>query len=150
MFKIIIFTHGDLSKSLKATAELISGPDDLVECYSIPLGCDTGSVLALVSESISQSESFNEGVLVLTDLFLGTPFNLLMTIVNDHRFGHITGVNLPMLLEAIALQKETELTMNQVVSLLVAKGQEAIGDCNVFLHDFIFQKEDLNEKHHDS
>lgn len=141
MFKIIVFTHGDLAKSLKETAELISGSNDQVECYSVPLGCDTGAVLSQVSASIKQAEISDTDVLVFTDLFSGTPFNLLMTLVGEHKFSHITGVNLPMLLEAISLQNQAELPMESVVSEVVSRGREAIGDCNAFVHYLLEKKE---------
>jgi len=142
MFKIIVFSHGDLAKSLKETAELISGSNELVEFYGVPLGCDTGAVLNQVSASIKESEICKIDVLVLTDLFSGTPFNLLMTLIDDHKFNHITGVNLPMLLEAILLQNQPELSMESVVSAIVSKGREAIGDCNLLVHHLLGKKED--------
>jgi len=80
--------------------------------------------------------------LVLTDLFSGTPFNLLMTLIDDHKFNHITGVNLPMLLEAILLQNQPELSMESVVSAIVSKGREAIVDCNLLVHHLLGKKED--------
>lgn len=142
MFRIIVFTHGDLAKSLKDTAELISGPISQIEFFGVPLGCDTGAVLGMVSESIKHSEIAGMDVLVLTDLFSGTPFNLLMTLVGDHKFSHITGVNLPILLEAISLQNQTGLHMENVVSLLVSKARESIGDCNTFVHHLLEKKDD--------
>ena len=71
MFKIIVFMHGDLAKSLKETAELISGSNDQVEYFGVPLGCDTGAVLNQVSASIKEAGITNLNVLVLTDLFSG-------------------------------------------------------------------------------
>lgn len=142
MVKIIVFTHGDLAKSLKETAELITGANDQVEFFGVPLGCDTGAVLSQVRDSIIQSEVLGLDVVVLTDLFSGTPFNLLMTLVGKHKFSHVTGVNLPMLLEAIALQNQPELAMDQVVSRLVSKGKDAIGDCSVLVHYLLESKED--------
>ena len=140
MYKIIVFTHGDLSESLKNTAELITGHTDNVEFYGIPLGVDTGAVLNQISESIGQSEAANINVLVLTDLFFGTPFNLLMTIVGTHKFSHITGVNLPMLLEAISLQDQEDLRFDEVITNLVIMGREAIGDCDKFVQKLLSKK----------
>ncbi|MEA4811573.1 MAG: hypothetical protein VB108_03265 [Anaerolineaceae bacterium] len=137
MFKIIVFTHGELSESLKKTAELISGPNDNIEYYGIPLGCDTRTVLTKVSASINASEKVGMEVLLLTDLFFGTPFNLLMSLVRDHKFGHITGVNLPMLLEATAMQNQNELSLKEVVSELVRKSRDAIDDCDEFVQNIL-------------
>ncbi len=141
MYKIIVFTHGDLSESLKNTAELISGANDNVEFFGIPLGCDTGTVLNQVSESFIQAESSGLNVLIFTDLFFGTPFNLLMTIVGRHKFSHITGVNLPMLLEAIALHDQENLVFEEVISDIVSKGREAIVDCDNFVQELLIKKE---------
>lgn len=137
MFKIIVFTHGDLSESLKNTAELISGSNEHVEYYGIPLGCDTDEVLSRVSASIKEADASGFDVLVFTDLFFGTPFNLLMTIVGNHKFSHITGVNLPMLLEAIAFQDQDELPFPDLVNDLVTKGRDAIDNCDKFVQKLL-------------
>lgn len=142
MFKIIVFTHGDLAKSLKETAELISGPNELVEFYGVPLGCDTGAVLSQVCDSIRESVAYGIEVLVLTDMFSGTPFNLLMTLVSEYKFSQITGINLPILLEAISLQSIAELSMEKVVSDLVFKGVESICDCSSLVHYLLEKKEE--------
>ncbi len=142
MYKIIVFTHGDLSKSLKETAELISGPAENVEYYGIPLGCDTTEVLKLIEISLESSISKNINTLIFTDLFFGTPFNLLMTILDSHQFSHVTGVNLPMLLEAIALQDQNEINFNSIAGDLVAKGRETIVNCDKLVQDLINRKEE--------
>lgn len=141
MYKIIVFTHGELSNSLKKTAELISGPNPNVEFYGIPLGCDTGEVLDQVKASLRDSKIRNVDTLIFTDLFYGTPFNLLMSIVNSNQFSHVTGVNLPMLLEAIVLQDQKEINFCNIVSDLVAKGRESIVDCDKFVQDLLNRKE---------
>ena len=140
MYKIIVFTHGDLAKSLKDTAELISGANELVECYGIPLGVDTNAVLSQVSASIKDAEKTGLDVLILTDLFFGTPFNLLISIVPDHKFSHVTGVNLPMLLEAFAFQDRDDKPFAEIVSELVSNGREAIDDCDVFVQRILSKK----------
>ena len=141
MYKIIVFTHGDLSESLKNTAELISGSNDDVEFFGIPLGCDTDKVLDQISKSINQSEQAGVDVLVFTDLFFGTPFNLLMTIVNSHKFSHITGVNLPILLEAITLQDQKDLLFHEVLDDLVSKGRASVVNCDILVQELLRKKE---------
>jgi len=136
MFKIIVFTHGDLAKCLKETAELISGSNDNVEFFGVPLGCDTGAVLRQVSNSIRTAENSGDNVLVFTDLFFGTPFNLLLSITGSHKFGHITGVNLPILLEAMAMQDQNELSFEDLISDLVSKGKEAVVNCQKIVQSF--------------
>lgn len=140
MYKIIVFTHGELSRSLKETAELISGPAENVETYGITLGCDTNMVLEDVKVSIETASKNNLPVLVLTDLYFGTPFNLLMSLMSSHNFSHVTGVNLPMLLEAISMQDD-DIPMDDLAADLTEKGKEAIVDCNKFAQALLANKE---------
>ena len=137
MLKIIVFTHGDLAKSLKETAELISGVNDHIEFYGVPLGCDTGAILSQVSDSIRKAENSGHKVLVFTDLFFGTPFNLLLSIAENQEVGHITGVNLPMLLEAIALQDQEEQSFEDLISDLVSKGKESVVNCQRIVQNLV-------------
>ncbi|MEL7625461.1 MAG: hypothetical protein AAGU15_01205 [Anaerolineaceae bacterium] len=137
MYKIIVFTHGDLSESLKKTAELISGRNDNVDFYGIPLGCDTAAMLGQVVNSIKMAEESDKDVLIFTDLFFGTPFNLLMTIVGKYKFSHIAGVNLPMLLEAMSMQDQKGLVFEDVVNDLVSKGKQTIVNCDKFVKDLV-------------
>lgn len=136
MFKIIVFTHGDLAESLKKTAELISGKNELLEFFVLPYGCNTELVLQDVVESIKRSVEQGFEVLVFTDLFFGTPFNLLMTVVEEHDFSHITGLNLPMLLEAISYQGQNDMSLKEIVIDLVSKGRESIIDCDELVTKF--------------
>ncbi len=140
MYKIIVFTHGELSKGLKETAELISGPAKNVETYGITLGCDTNLVLEEVKASIEDASKNDLSVLVLSDLYFGTPFNLMMSLMSSHKFSHITGVNLPMLLEAISMQDEN-IAMDELTADLTEKGKEAIVDCNKFAQALLKNKE---------
>lgn len=120
---------------------MISGFNDDVEFFGIPLGCDTGKVLDQITTSIDQSEQAGVDVLVFTDLFFGTPFNLLMTIVNSHKFSHITGVNLPILLEAITLQDQKDLLFHEVLDDLVSKGRASVVNCDILVQELLRKKE---------
>ncbi len=141
MFKIIVFTHGELSEGLLNTADLITGINKNIEYFTIFPGCDTEIILSEVCCSIENALKSNLGVLVFTDLFFGTPFNLIMSVSNKYKFSHVTGVNLPMLLEAITYQSQTNMDMNEIVKDLVVKGKESIVDCNSLVEKILNSKE---------
>ena len=121
MYKIIIFTHGTLSSGLLNTSSLILGEQPEIEIFSVELGCDLLELKERVSKSLKEAEKEKKEVLVLTDLMYGTPFNTLVELQKNYKFYHITGVNLPMLLEAINSRNEGTLAEVAENILNVAK-----------------------------
>ena len=131
MYKVIIFTHDVLSRGLLETSRIVMGEQPDIETYSVTLGCDLEELRACVKNSIEHSEREGQEVLVLTDLMYGTPFNMMAELQETHCFSHITGVNLPMLLEAINRRQEplSESTNGE----LVKAAKNSIFDCRKFL-----------------
>ena len=78
MFKIIVFTHGPLAAALKEAASMLVGSLDQMECFSVMPGCDLSALSESVKDSITRSNAAGQGVLVFSDLFFGTPFNILV------------------------------------------------------------------------
>lgn len=114
-FGVVVVTHGQLATELVNSAEMIVG--DLPHVAAVSIGWhddvdrareEIGQAIARVQTSASDNGE-PAGVLVLTDMFGGTPTNLAVTLVTD-RVEVITGVNLPMLLKLARPQKPTDLT----------------------------------------
>src|SRR5262245_54616337 len=102
---VVVVTHGQLATELVNSAEMIVG--DLPNFAAVSIGWhddvehakeEIGRAIARVQASAGGTEEEPADVLVLTDLFGGTPANLGVTFVNEH-IEVITGVNLPMLLK---------------------------------------------------
>jgi PTS system mannose-specific IIA component len=113
-FGVVVVTHGQLATELVNSAEMIVG--DLPHVAAVSIGWhddadrareEIGQAIARVQASASDNGE-PAGVLVLTDMFGGTPTNLAVTLVTD-RVEVITGVNLPMLLKLARPQKPTDL-----------------------------------------
>jgi PTS system mannose-specific IIA component len=107
-------THGQLATELVNSAEMIVG--DLPHVAAVSIGWhddvdrareEIGQAIARVQASAS-GDGESAGVLVLTDMFGGTPTNLAVTLVTA-RVEVITGVNLPMLLKLARPQQPTDL-----------------------------------------
>ena len=126
MYKIIIFTHGTLSKGLLNTSSLIVGEQPEIEAFSVELGCDLQDLKEQVSKSLKKAEEEGKEVLVLTDLMYGTPFNTMVELQKDYKFYHITGVNLPMLLEAI--NSRNEGTLAEMVENIIQVAKTGVVD----------------------
>ena len=68
-------------------------------------------------------------MLLFTDLFFGTPFNLLVDLSQRVRFSHITGVNLPMLVEALSYRHEADTDLESMLPGFLEIGKNGIVDC---------------------
>ena len=118
MIGIIIVTHCDLGKEFLNAAEFIVGRMEAIEVISITQSSESEKIRNLIEEKISLLNS-GDGVLILTDMFGGTPSNISLSFLQDQTVEVLTGVNLPMLI-AIAQNRST-LKLKE----LAEKAQEA-------------------------
>ena len=111
---VVVVTHGQLATELVNSAEMIVG--DLPHFAAVSIGWhddvdrareDIGQAIARVQATAGTDEE-PASVLVLTDMFDGTPANLAVTFVTP-QVEVITGVNLPMLIKLARPQKQTDL-----------------------------------------
>ena len=103
MIDIIIVTHGEYGKAMLASSELIMGEQENVQAFGFYLG---ESVEHLRDSILQGSE-----ILILTDMRSGSPFNVTASLMKDHTFEHLTGINLPILLEILCSRTQMELKM---------------------------------------
>ena len=106
---VVVVTHGQLATELVNSVEMIVGDLPHVAAVSIGWHDDADRAREEISQAIARVDNEElAGVLVLTDMFGGTPTNLAVTLVTS-RVEVITGVNLPMLLKLARPQKPTDL-----------------------------------------
>jgi PTS system mannose-specific IIA component len=98
MVGLVIATHGQLAAELLRTAEGIVGPVPAAAAVSVDSSTSVEEARARLAAAIHQVGTDAEGVLVLTDMFGGTPANLALTFL-DEQIEVVTGVNLPMLMK---------------------------------------------------
>lgn len=133
MFKIIVFTHGPLSTALKQSASMLTGSLEQVDCFSVMPGCDLDELAGMVKTCIEQANDAGQDVLVFSDLFFGTPFNILVNLSQEVSFYHITGVNLPLLIEAVNSSRQEDADVSAVAKELMSLSKDTIRDTNEFL-----------------
>ena len=106
---VVVVTHGQLATELVNSVEMIVGDLPHVAAVSIGWHDDADRAREEIGQAIARVDNEElAGVLVLTDMFGGTPTNLAVTLVTS-RVEVITGVNLPMLLKLARPQKPTDL-----------------------------------------
>ncbi|MFQ3581108.1 MAG: PTS sugar transporter subunit IIA [Chloracidobacterium sp.] len=94
----VIITHGQLATELLHAAEMIVGDISHVRAVSIDWHDDVDTARGVIERAIAEADQ-GSGVLLLTDLFGGTPTNLVMTYTGATRVEIVTGVNLPMVIK---------------------------------------------------
>jgi PTS system mannose-specific IIA component len=109
MIGIVIVTHGRLGDALVETAGCILGEkSECVVSVSIDIRENVDNLRAKIVEGIKKVDN-KKGVLILTDMFGGTPSNLSYSLLDEGYIEVISGVNLPVLIKAISARKKMEI-----------------------------------------
>lgn len=98
MIGLVLVTHGRLAQELRAALEHVVGPQDAVEGISIEPDDDIEQRRADIVSAVNRVNS-GDGVVILTDMFGGTPSNLSISVMSEGNVEVIAGVNLPMLVK---------------------------------------------------
>jgi PTS system mannose-specific IIA component len=107
---VVVVTHGQLATELLNAAEMIVG--DLPKFAAVSIGWhdDVSDAREDIAQAIERVRGdADAGVLLLTDMFGGTPSNLAMTFIETNKIEVITGVNLPMLIKLAGHAKSSDL-----------------------------------------
>jgi PTS system mannose-specific IIA component len=108
MIGVVVVTHGQLATELVNAAETIVGDLPHVVAVSIGWHEDVQDARREIAEAIA-AVTGPEGVLIVTDMFGGTPANLGITFLEAGRVEVVTGVNLPMLIKLAGLRDTSSL-----------------------------------------
>ncbi len=109
MIGIVIVTHRQLADALIDATEFILGEkSEAIVGVSIDINEDAVNLREKISDAIKQVET-GAGVLVLTDMFGGTPSNLSYSFLEEGKIEVLSGVNLPILIRAIHSRNKLEL-----------------------------------------
>ena len=118
MIGLVLVTHGHLADELIGALEHVVGPQPQVASVCIGPDDDMERRRADIVNSVQETDS-GAGVVVLTDMFGGTPSNLAISIMERANIEVIAGVNLPMLVKLASVRDDLEL------GEAVSKAQEA-------------------------
>jgi len=109
MVGVIVVTHCRLGEELIAAAELVVG-EELKQFQSVSIDPKEGSeeIREKIISAIRKVEG-GEGILILTDMYGGTPSNISLSFLEEKKVEVITGVNLPMLLKLATYRNDMDL-----------------------------------------
>jgi mannose PTS system EIIA component len=123
MIGLVIVTHGGLANEFRAALEHVVGPQSYLETVSIGPEDDMELRRRDILGAVKRADC-GAGVVLLTDMFGGTPSNLSISIMDEAKVEVIAGVNLPMLIKLASIRSETELT--KAVDLAKEAGRKYI------------------------
>ena len=119
----VVVTHGHLAGELLAAAEMIIGPISHITAVSIGWHDDVDAAREEVQRAISRV-SQDRGVLLLTDMFGGTPTNIASMFLEEGSVEVITGVNLPMVIKLATSTAEDSLS--EIARKICDQGRQGI------------------------
>ena len=116
MINILVVTHGNFGNELIKSAEMIAGKQENIESLGLFVEDDFDMFKSKVKNKIKELEN-EEGVLVLVDMFGGTPSNASFANLNNLDLECVTGLNLPMMLEVLI--NRNIKTLKELVNIAV-------------------------------
>jgi mannose PTS system EIIA component len=108
MIGLVLVTHGHLANEFRAALEHVVGPQKQVETVSIGPDDDIEQRRRDIVAAVSKVDS-GTGVVILTDMFGGTPSNLAISVMNEAKVDVVAGINLPMLIKLTSVRETANL-----------------------------------------
>ncbi|MGQ0508009.1 MAG: PTS sugar transporter subunit IIA [Myxococcaceae bacterium] len=133
MVGLVIASHGHLADELVATAESIVGKLTHIATCSIEPGASPDDIRSKMGQAVASVET-GDGVIVMADLFGGTPCNQSLLLCREGHLEVLTGVNLPMLLKASTLRAES-LPLPELATALTQYAQKNITCASALLRE---------------
>jgi PTS system mannose-specific IIA component len=104
MIGLVLVTHGQLAAEFRNAVEHVVGPQDNFETVAIGADDDMEQRRRDIVDAVARVDT-GAGVIVLTDMFGGTPSNLAISVMESGRTEVIAGMNLPMLIKLSSIRK---------------------------------------------
>lgn len=108
MIGLVLVTHGRLADEFRLAVEHVVGPQDNFETVAIGADDDMEQRRSDIVEAVRRVDT-GAGVILLTDMFGGTPSNLAISVMEAGRIEVIAGMNLPMLIKLSSVRKSDNM-----------------------------------------
>ncbi len=105
MVGVIVVTHGQFGKYLLEAAQTILGPQEQCAHIAVEGAVEMSALLTELKQTVKRMET-GDGVIILTDMFGGTPSNISLSLLQPGKVDVLTGANLPMLLRILGMRTQ--------------------------------------------
>ena len=123
MIGMVLVTHGHLATEFRAALEHVVGPQKQIETITIGPEDDMEERRQDILQAVSAVDS-GHGVVLLTDMFGGTPSNLAISVMDGGLIEVVAGINLPMLIKLASVREVS--TLSQAVTQAQDAGRKYI------------------------
>ena len=134
MVGLLLVSHGRIAESFLEVSEEIVGPVKGVQVVSLAEPIDEEKVMKDIQKARKEIDR-GMGILILTDMFGGTPANLCFSLLEDPMVEVLTGMNLPMILQILSSRKDASLA--ELAGIAMRCGRE-----NIYLAREILEQRD--------
>ena len=109
MIGLVLVTHGQLAREFRLAVEHVVGPQEAFETISIGPEDDMEQRRNDIVEAVALADR-GEGVIIVTDMFGGTPSNLAISVMDGSNVDVLAGMNLPMLIKLASVRQDRNIT----------------------------------------
>ena len=134
MVGLLLVSHGRIAESFLEVSLEIVGPVKGVQVVSLAEPIDEEKVMEDIQKARKEIDE-GDGILILTDMFGGTPANLCFSLLEDPMVEVLTGMNLPMILQILSSRKDASLP--ELAGIAMRCGRE-----NIYLAREILEQRD--------
>jgi PTS system mannose-specific IIA component len=131
MIGLVVATHGNLGSELLVSAQMIIGPVINASAVSITRDSSMEVIRDEIAAAVAEVGQDGHGVIIVTDMFGGTPANVSMTFLKPQSVEVVTGVNLPMILKFF--NSHETIGLDELAGILKSYGQQSIALASEYL-----------------
>ena len=141
--RIILVSHGSFSKGLYQTMEMVLGPQENLAYVGLYPEQGVDILKENIEKEFKEAKE-NEEILVLTDLFYGSPFNAVVQLMNKYDVYHLTGINVPLLMEILIMRSNVK-NAEEICEETMKLAGSTVQDVRKYLADMMKMEEEDEE-----
>ena len=141
--RIILVSHGSFSKGLYQTMEMVLGPQENLAYVGLYPEQGVDILKENIEKEFKEAKE-NEEILVLTALFYGSPFNAVVQLMNKYDVYHLTGINVPLLME-ILIMRSNGKNAEEICEEAMKLAGSTVQDVRKYLADMMKMEEEDEE-----
>ena len=132
MIGIVLVSHANIAKEMLGVIQHIVGPQERIKAISIFPNDNMEKKRSEILDSVKKVDA-GKGVIVLTDMFGGTPSNLAISVMEDEKIEVVAGVNLPMLIKMMSIREKK--TIKELIKISQESGRKYINVASAFFEE---------------
>jgi PTS system mannose-specific IIA component len=129
MINIVLASHGRFCEELLSTLKMVAGDDFAIQAVPLFPGESAETYRSRLAEAIQKNYT-TAGILVISDIVGGTPYNSAVYLSKDYTIGIVSGMNMPMLL-TVGFSRNEESSLDELIALAAESGSAGVKGTNL-------------------